>query len=225
MKEKILVQLKTKFKDLGLSEKAFDGVAEYLSTTITEDKDIESRVAQSEGLLKVFQSENDRRTNELIQKNRTLETEIEKYKKAKPPQEKSIEKPNTQEEMPDWAKEMAENQKVILAKQKQEETLKKINSLRNSVTQKLIDEGKVDKRLCDKIVSNLNISEEDTVDTLYKKGVDEYNDFKTIFTPEAGGSETGGYQRKENHMDDYFASKKKEQEEERKAREALLGEE
>ena len=222
MKEKILVQLKTKFKTLGLSDKVFDGVAEYLSTTITEETEIEGRVKNSEGLLKAVQTENDRRTTELVQKNKTLEKELDKLKSVPQP-EQPISTPDNNGEIPGWAKKLTETQNTIIAKQKQDDTLRQISSLKANVAQKLITDGKIDKRLCDKIVSRIDISDGDTVDTLYEKSVNEYNELKTVLTPEAGATEEGGYTPKDNHIDDYFTNKKKEIADEQEARKALLG--
>lgn len=60
MEKKILSALKTKYSNLGFSDKAFSGVADYLSTTITEDAQIETGIAGVENLLKAFQGDIDR---------------------------------------------------------------------------------------------------------------------------------------------------------------------
>ena len=52
MKGKILVALKTKYKTFGFGDKAFDGVADYLSKTVTEESQIETAISGVEGLLK-----------------------------------------------------------------------------------------------------------------------------------------------------------------------------
>ena len=57
MKEKILSALKTKYKNLGFGDKAFDGVAEYLSGNVTEESQIETAIAGVEILLKSFQGD------------------------------------------------------------------------------------------------------------------------------------------------------------------------
>lgn len=59
MKEKILVALKTKYKTFGFGEKAFDGVADYLSKTVTDESQIETAIGGVEGLLKAFQGDID----------------------------------------------------------------------------------------------------------------------------------------------------------------------
>lgn len=60
MKTKILSALKTKYVNLGFSAKALDGVASVLEKTVTEENQIEDAVNGVEGLLRVFQADNDR---------------------------------------------------------------------------------------------------------------------------------------------------------------------
>lgn len=57
MKEKILVALKTKYKTFAFSDKAFEGVADYLFKTVTEESQIETAIGGVERLLKSFQGE------------------------------------------------------------------------------------------------------------------------------------------------------------------------
>lgn len=64
MKGKILVALKTKYKTFGVGDKAFDGVADYLSKTVTEESQIETAISGVEGLLKAFQGDIDTVRNE-----------------------------------------------------------------------------------------------------------------------------------------------------------------
>lgn len=60
MKTKILNALKTKYSNLGFGAKALDGVASVLEKTITEESQIDEAVNGVEGLLRVFQADNDR---------------------------------------------------------------------------------------------------------------------------------------------------------------------
>ncbi len=55
MKSKILLSLKNKYKNLGLSTETLEGVADQLAVFVKEEKDIETAVAGSEGMLKSFQ--------------------------------------------------------------------------------------------------------------------------------------------------------------------------
>lgn len=68
MKDKILQALKTKFKNLGFGDKAFQGVADYLAATVTEEAQIETAIAGVEPLLKSFQGEIDARVTTAVAK-------------------------------------------------------------------------------------------------------------------------------------------------------------
>jgi hypothetical protein len=223
MKEKILNALKTKYKNLGLSDKAFDGVAEFYSKTITEESKIEEAVEGAESILKSMQSEADRvRTGsqsekeELEQKVKALELELEKKKdpSGKPPEggakgEENAEIEALKKRLDDLVGKQDEANKAISDK----------NLLENA-KKKMIEKG-VEEKLCDKILKNYSISETDTVDSISEYGINEFNDLKQIITPEApkpqsvlgGGGET--------EMDDYFAQKKAENESKTKNLEEL----
>jgi len=84
MKEKIFQALKTKFKNLGFGDKAFEGVAAYLATTITEEDQIETGIAGVEPLLKSFQGDIDKRVNDAVSKAKAdAKTEAEEELKKK----------------------------------------------------------------------------------------------------------------------------------------------
>ena len=92
MKEKILVALKTKYKTFGFGDKAFDGVADYLSKTVTEEGQIETAISGVEGLLKAFQGDIDTVRNEksgLQKQLDELKNKIENPNPEPKPEEKS----------------------------------------------------------------------------------------------------------------------------------------
>lgn len=81
MKTKILQQLKQRYSNLGVSEKAFDGVADFLSKTITEEERIAESVAGAESFLKAYQSDVDKERTSAS----TLRKELEALKKEAQP--------------------------------------------------------------------------------------------------------------------------------------------
>ena len=81
MKTKILQQLKQRYSNLGVSEKAFDGVADFLSKTITEEERIAESVAGAEAFLKAYQSDVDKERTSAS----TLRKELEALKKETQP--------------------------------------------------------------------------------------------------------------------------------------------
>lgn len=80
MKEKIIAGLKTKYSNLGFGQKAFDGVADYLSKTVTDEKQIEPAIGGVESLLKAFQSDIDKVRTEKT----TLQSKLDELSKAAP---------------------------------------------------------------------------------------------------------------------------------------------
>ena len=66
MKEKIIKELKTRYSNFGLSEKALDGVAAFLEKTIEKEEDISSKCGEDHipVLLKAWQSDLDTLRNE-----------------------------------------------------------------------------------------------------------------------------------------------------------------
>ncbi|MCT3817822.1 hypothetical protein HZQ56_17940 [Elizabethkingia anophelis] len=121
MFDKILSGLKTKYKDLGLSETILKVTAESLAKTVEKEEDIETAVAGVEGQMKIYQS--------FADQNRTLQTEITNLKKAgegKSEEKKEEEKKEGEEkketggeEVPAWAKAIIDSNKAILEKQNQ----------------------------------------------------------------------------------------------------------
>lgn len=107
MKEKILSALKTKYKNLGFGDKAFDGVAEYLSGNVTEESQIETAIAGVEILLKSFQGD--------IDKVRTEKSELQKkYDELEKSQGGTPKKEEEPDQMPAWFKTYKEEQDKII---------------------------------------------------------------------------------------------------------------
>ena len=109
MKEKILVALKTKYKTFGFGDKAFDGVADYLSKTVTEDGQIETAIGGVEGLLKAFQGDIDSVRNE----KSGLQKQLDELKKQI---EKPKEKEKPKEDVPAWAQALIDANKNLSEK-------------------------------------------------------------------------------------------------------------
>jgi len=68
MKKQIIDALKLKYKNLGLSDKTLESVAEMLMPGVTEEANIETAVAGVENLLKTFQSDADKRVTDAVAK-------------------------------------------------------------------------------------------------------------------------------------------------------------
>lgn len=108
MFEKILQQLRTKYKDLGLSETILRAKAKQIEKAVKAEDEIENAVAGVEEDMVVFQS--------LADQNRTLASEFKKFKEEKggnpePNPNPNPEPPNptpTGEQEPAWLKALNE---------------------------------------------------------------------------------------------------------------------
>lgn len=98
MKAKISEALKTRYKTLGFTDRAFDGVADYLSKTVTKDEEVDGIVTGAEPLLKAFQGDADKRVQEALAKAKPAEPSPIKQPEVKPVEQKPTD--NT----PDWGK-------------------------------------------------------------------------------------------------------------------------
>lgn len=160
MFEKILQQLKTKYKDLGLSETILKVMAETLAKTVEKEDEVENAVAGVEGQMKIYQS--------FADQNRTLSKKVEELEKAKPtekPEEKPEEKPTDKPtgEVPEWAKAIIESNKTLtenLTKIQQKET-QQTNAQK---LQSKLDELKVSKSIQALIPSNLTFENDEAIE-------------------------------------------------------------
>lgn len=109
MKELILIALLNKYKNLGFGQKAFQGVAEFLSQTVTEESAIETAISGVEPLLKSFQSDADARVTSAVAK-----AKAEKEPGADPKEPKEPKTPEG-DEPPAWAKALIESNTQLKA--------------------------------------------------------------------------------------------------------------
>ncbi len=111
MKGKILVALKTKYKTFGFGDKAFDGVADYLSKTVTEESQIETAISGVEGLLKAFQGDIDTVRNEKSGLQKQLDELKTKIENPNPnPNPKPEDK---KDDVPAWAQALIDSNKNL----------------------------------------------------------------------------------------------------------------
>lgn len=111
MKEKILEALKTKYKTFGFGDKAFDGVADYLSKTVTEESQIETAISGVEGLLKSFQGDIDTVRNA----KSGLQKELDELKKKIENADKDKDK-DKDKDVPAWAQALIDSNKTLSEK-------------------------------------------------------------------------------------------------------------
>lgn len=112
MKEKILAALKTKYKNMGLSDKVLEKMAAIIAATITEEADIDNAVSGVEDLLKGFQSDSDKRVTDAVAKAKK-DAEAKENNGGAPAKENEPEKKEG-EGIPEWAKGLVETNKALL---------------------------------------------------------------------------------------------------------------
>lgn len=133
MKQKILEALKTKYAKLGFGQKAFDGVADYLSKTVTKEEDIETAIAGVEGLLKAFQSDADKTRTEKSEAERKLaelEAKVKALGGAPDDKDEPDNKGGDDKDVPAWAKALVDANKALT------ERLNKLDVERTATTRK-----------------------------------------------------------------------------------------
>ncbi len=118
MKQKLLNALKEGYKQLGLSESAFERVAAFGETFITSDEQIESFVKAAEAMLRPEQSEADKVRTELNAKIKGLEgVKAELEAKLNGNQPTDPPKPKD-DEVPAWAQLLLEQNKALAEQNK-----------------------------------------------------------------------------------------------------------
>lgn len=123
MKEKILAALKTAYAKLGLSDKAFDGVASLLEKTVTEEAQIATAVGGDDvkALLTAIQGQVDSFRNKLSDK----EKELDDYKEKHPDKKDDQDPDGDQNKEPEWARKLRESNERIEARFKADDDAKR----------------------------------------------------------------------------------------------------
>lgn len=174
MKVKLLSALKTKYNNLGFGDKAFDGVADYLSKTVTEENQIETAISGVEGLLKAFQGDIDKVRGEKTELQKKYD-ELEKNKSDK----KDDKKDDSNPDEPAWFKAYREKQETEQTALKQEiEGFKKKETqtgysekLKTALKEKNIPEGYYSKR-------NLVIESDEQLQTVTAEIESDWTNFR-----------------------------------------------
>ena len=178
MKQKILNALKTKYKTFGFGEKAFDGVADYLSKTVTEESQIETAIGGVEGLLKAFQGEVDVVRNE----KSGLQKELEALKANQPKEEPT---PPNQEQTPEWVNTLLKANETLASRLDSFEQKEKLKTRSEQILSKAKEYG-----IPNSLVSRFNIAEDADLDVYMKEVKQEFVNIglEGVLTPEVGGT-------------------------------------
>lgn len=187
MKEKIANALKTKYANLGLSEKAFNGVASLIEKTVTDESMLETAISESYVLnfLKDLQSEQDKLRGE----KSTAVKALEDYKKLHPSTE-----PEPQPKDEAWKAEIEAIKAKLAASEKQQRT----NDIMKEVRQKMKNGGSDNDFILGVTLANVQVGDEDTADSLAAKYKEVYDaNYKAAYgngaVPPKGVQKVEGY--------------------------------
>lgn len=187
MFEKILNELKTKYKHLGLSEKILKVQAKKLAKSVKEENEIESAVQSVEEDLEIIQSLTDQnrtllaKLEEITKSEKGDKKEKESENKSTTPSEKtSVSEPQNKPEMPEWARAL--NEKLDkLANEKESEKraksfvdkAKELGIKEHFYKHHSADKFKTEEDMAD-FLNLLKKDQEDFEKALGKKGLDNH---------------------------------------------------
>lgn len=178
MKEKIKNALKTNYANLGLGDKAFDGVASFLAKTITKEEEIDGVIKgeDTKSLLKAFQGESDSLRNRASQ----LEKDFNAYKEAHPDKanEPSNDPPaggKKDDEEPAWAKKLREQNEKILERQAADDAARALKENLSAVESKLKGIGCTNPGILKGVLKGFALSKDETIDQAAERLKGEYD--------------------------------------------------
>lgn len=199
MKTKILQELKQRYSNLGVSDKAFDGVADFLSKTITEEERIPEVVGNAESFLKAYQSDVDKERTSVSK----LRKELEGYKKEQEP------KPNDPKPNDNQGGEATEREKEMMrlleAQQKQIDIILGQRSHEGKMAQitALLGEKKIPESFYSMALNGRTFNNETDVDSLVsaiEQGYTKFRDESANDRFSGGGKPEEGGQSNDDPM-------------------------
>ena len=197
MKQKIIAALKTRYKNIGLGEKAFDGVAAFLEKTVTKEEDIEATVAGDDvaALVRAIQGDQD----SLRARNTELQRSLDELKAAGSgntdpnPGKESATDDAALKELKERFDKLEDNYSRAMARERN-------SGIAAELRRKLKDRGSDCEPVLDLILKDLQIEETDTADTLVDRCVASYDEtYKRFYgdgpAPRSGKAAPEGYKR------------------------------
>lgn len=181
MKKQIFDALKTKYAQLGLSDRALDGVASLLEKTITDANGIDAAISEASvaGLLKGYQSELDAlRTGEAAAKR-----DLEEYKKAHPAGDPNHQDPpkDANAEVLRMLQELKASNESLKNRLDESESKARRADLLAQVRATLKQGGRGIDPLLDVVLFSPQIADTDTAETLVERYTKDYDDKYALF--------------------------------------------
>lgn len=161
MKTKILAELKTKYKNLGLSDETYEGVANQLALSVKEETEIATAVSGAEGLLKSIQKFADSRVTSFKTESDTLRKKLEELEKGGN-QANHLPK---DDDTPAWAKSIIESNSKLEQKLSKLEGEKTHESFRSSLISTL-SEKKIPESFYSSAIYDRQFTSQDDVNKI-----------------------------------------------------------
>lgn len=200
MKRKIIDTLKTRYKNLGLGDKAFDGVAAFLEKTVTKEEDIEAAVAGDDvaALLRAIQGETDSLRGSNAELQRSLDELRGKGENSGDP--KPGEGESGQSETLAALKALGDRFSKLEEEYGKAKARERNSGITAEIRRRLEAKGSGCAPVLDLVLRDLAIGESDTADTLMDKCVASYDEtYKRFYgdgpVPPAGGHGSGEYKK------------------------------
>lgn len=175
MKAKLLAALKTKYATLGLSDKAFDGVASVLVKTVTKEEEIEGVVNSDEtsALLRAFQSSSD----DLRRRNTELQAEFDRYKTEHPAEDPK----KTTHTDDDANAKLLQRIEELERKEKERNDKTARDTKLADIRKKMKEAGSDNDNILDLVLEKAEFKDEDKVDDIATRLKTEYDAKYTKF--------------------------------------------
>lgn len=200
MKQRIIDALKTRYRNLGLGDKAFGGVAAFIEKTVAKEEDIEAAVAGDDvaALLRAIQGE----TDSLRGSNAELQRSLDELrgKGGNSGESKPGETESGQSETLAALKALGERFGKLEEEYSKAKARERNSGITAEIRRRLEAKGSGCAPVLDLVLGNLSIGESDTADTLADKCAASYDETYRRFygdgpVPPAGGRAGGGYKK------------------------------
>jgi hypothetical protein len=198
MKDKILTALKNKYRNLGLSDKAFEGMADYLAITTTEEGQVETAISGVEPILKGLQGDIDKRVTDAVAK-----AKADAAKQDPTPPAPKPEDPKPKDDVPAWAQALIDNNKSLAEKLSSFESGKTTETRKSIIAKKLEDLPEKFKTKFLKDFARMSFEKDEDFDAYMEETATDIEDIKQEISDSGlnqfgkPGAGSGGASKKE----------------------------
>lgn len=173
MKQKLIAALKTKYQRFGLSNEAVDRIASAKEKTVTADEEIEGAIADAQ-TMELIANELQKSADKERRDRSTLQKSFDEYKEKHPETIDTRPAPVEQDE-PEWARKLREQQEMISARFAREDQEKALKATRLTVESKLKSSGCTNAGILNLTLKGFNLGEKETLEEAVERLKGEYN--------------------------------------------------